>query len=73
VTYGTSRIRPAMLREGKVCFRTCFQRVLIPASYVIMLATKAYSTTNEPRSFREAFDHWLLCEILNAIGNHTIA
>jgi hypothetical protein len=62
-----------MFRQGKLCFRTCFQRVLIPASYVIRLATAAYSTITEPRSFCDAFDHWLLCKILNAIGNHTTA
>lgn len=50
------------------------QRVLIPASYVITLAQRAYATSGtEPNSFRVAVEHWLLCETLDAIGNHTLA
>jgi hypothetical protein len=67
------RIRAVMAQQGKICFRTCVQRVIIPASYVIKLANTAYTADGaEPSSFRTALDHWLLCEVLDAIGNHTI-
>jgi hypothetical protein len=62
-----------MAHNGKIGFRTCTQTVLIPTSYIIRLASTLYSASTEPHSFSDAIDHWLLCEILNAIGNHTIA
>ena len=72
-SYGDDNNRDGMIRQGKVAFRTCFHLALIPASYVIQLANQAYSTTgSQPFSFRDAFDHWILCETLNAIGNHTV-
>jgi hypothetical protein len=74
-SYGNDQNRTAMIRQGKISFRTCFQTVLIPASYVLVLAGKHYSasaTGSEPTSFRDAFDHWMLCETLNAIASHTI-
>jgi hypothetical protein len=61
-----------MIRNGKVSFKTCYQTALIPASYVIHLASEDYANDTEPGSFREALHHWFLCEILNAIGNHTV-
>jgi hypothetical protein len=65
--------RAAMIREGKINFKTCFSKALIPASYFIYLARQSSSDTSGPSTFRDAVDHWLLCEILNAIGNHTMA
>ena len=50
------------------------QRVLIPASYMVHLAQMEYGVNGtEPNSFHVAVEHWLLCETLDAIGNHTIA
>ena len=50
------------------------QRVLIPASYVVYLVQTAYAVDGtEPNSFCVVVEHWLLCETLDAIGNHTIA
>lgn len=62
-----------MLANGKIAYATCYQAVNIPASYAVRLASQAYTTDQEPRSFQAAVDHWLLCEVLNAIGNHTFA
>jgi len=63
-----------MAQQGKICFRTCMQRVLIPASYVVYLAQMAYPTNDTgPNSFHVAVEHWLLCETLDAIRNHTLA
>ena len=59
--------------QGKICFRTCFQRALLPVSYVLGLASVTYPAPGgEPRTFREAVDHWLLCEFLCAIGSHSM-
>lgn len=60
-----------MLAHGKVCFRTCYQRASLPASYILKLAEQHYPTP-EFKNFQDAFDQWFLCEVLNAIGNHTI-
>jgi hypothetical protein len=61
-----------MMRHGKVSFKTCYHTAHIPASYIIQLAAMDYSNDTEPGSFRDAVHDWLLCEILNAIGNHTV-
>lgn len=61
-----------MIRQGKIGFRTCFQGVLIPTSYIIQLARASYSGAKEPHCFQDAFDNWLLLEVLNAIGQHTV-
>lgn len=70
-SYGTSAIRTAMIDEGKINFKTCFSKVLIPASYIIRLAIQ--NSSLDSHIFQRAVDHWLLCEVLNAIGNHTVA
>lgn len=61
-----------MLSEGKISFKTCPRQVRIPASYLARLSEVSYSTDSEPKSLEEAIDHWLLCEILNGIGQHSI-
>lgn len=71
-TYGTHESRPAMIAHGKICFRTCYQRAALPWSYIIRLAEQVYPTADY-KDFESAFTQWLICEILNAIGNHTIA
>jgi hypothetical protein len=74
-SYGDNQNRAAMISQGKISFRTCFQTVAIPASHVLFLASSAYPSSgseHEPACFRDAFDHWMLCEILGAIGGHTM-
>ena len=69
-----AHLHSVMARQGKICFRTCAQCVIIPASYIVKLANTAYTSDGaEPSSFCAALDHWLLCEFLDAIRNHTIA
>jgi hypothetical protein len=70
--YGSSDIRAAMIAEGRISFKTCFCKALIPASYVIRLAKRSREA-GDLSVFRRAIHHWLLCETLNAIGNHTVA
>jgi hypothetical protein len=64
-----------MLAAGKISFRTCSRAVRLPGSYILKLVQALYpagSTSGEPCDFTEAFDHWFLCEILTAIGGHSM-
>lgn len=71
--YALPSYREVMLAEGKICFKTCSRQVRIPASYFARLSETAYEgRSNEPKSIEEAVHHWLLCEILNGIGQHSI-
>lgn len=65
-------LRTALLSSGKICFRTCFRRAYIPASYVLKLAEHDYENDALAGSFKVALEHWLLVEILSAIGQHSI-
>lgn len=70
--YSANRHHSAIARLGTISFRTCFRTVRFPAEYVVRLASAVYSPGSEPGSFKKACHHWLLVEILNAIGNHTM-
>ena len=73
--YSDSQNRQAMLAAGKISFRTCLKSARLPGSYILGLAHASYpslSPTGEPHSFNEAFNHWFLCEILTAIGGHSM-
>jgi hypothetical protein len=64
-----------MITEGKISFHTCARSAHLPGPYILELARKSYpavSASGEPRTFAEAFEHWFLCEILTAIGGHTM-
>lgn len=54
--------------EGKLCFRTCAKEVRIPVPYLQKIGAAA----TDAESFQKAFDHWMLLEILNGIGGHSI-
>ena len=59
--------------QGKISFRMYFQRALLPVSYVLGLASATYPAPGgEPKTFREAVDHWPLSEFISAIGGHSI-
>jgi hypothetical protein len=75
--YADHNVREMMLSNGKISFRTCMSYVRLPASYIIALTNRAYSSTSNsesagPSSFREAFNFWFLTEILSAIGGHNM-
>lgn len=63
-----------MMGQGRISFRTCSRTARLPGKYIIGLAQTSYPPVpgGEPASFDNAFDHWLLCELLNAIGGHSI-
>ena len=61
--------------QGRISFRTCSRTARFPSKYITtVLAQASYPPVpgGEPASFDDAFDHWLLCELLNAIGGHSI-
>ena len=73
--YSDSQNRQAMLAAGKISFRTCMKLARLPGSYILGLTHASYpslSALGEPRTFSEAFGHWFLCEILAAIGGHSM-
>lgn len=61
-----------MVAAGKISFRTCMKSAHLPGSYLLGLAQSPYPSLSEPHNFSEAFDHWFLCEILTAIGGHSM-
>jgi hypothetical protein len=67
------RHRVVMIPQGKFSFRTCFRQAFIPASYLLNLTRQSYSGDSEPKTLQDAVNHWLLIEILGAIGGHTVA
>lgn len=73
VQYAPARYRAGMMAEGKICFRTCFSQARIPMSYIQRLMGASHSPDREPHSAHDAIEHWLLYELLSAIGSHTIA
>ncbi len=73
--YADAQYRQAMLTAGKISFHTCSRAVHLPGSYILRLVQALYpagSTSGKPHSFTEAFNHWFLCEILTAIGGHSM-
>ena len=57
-SFGSGTPSTVLATQGKITFRTCFQRALLPLSYVLMLASAAYpSPGGEPKTFREAVEH----------------
>jgi len=71
---GTDNGRQAMAAEGKIVFKTCVKQANIPITFLKRLVNQSYPTsgTKPFLSFEQAFDHWLLCELISSIGNHTI-
>ncbi len=61
-----------MVSQGKISFRTCMREARLPGSYILKLARAVYPSSTEPHTFQEAFEHWFLCEIITAIGGHTM-
>ncbi|KDQ49089.1 hypothetical protein JAAARDRAFT_143923 [Jaapia argillacea MUCL 33604] len=72
-SYAADTIRAPMIAHGKICFKTCSKQARIPATHITRLAQVQYDGSTEPKRFRDAFDHWLLTEILTAIGAYSIS
>ncbi|KAE9383466.1 hypothetical protein BT96DRAFT_1033001 [Gymnopus androsaceus JB14] len=65
------RLRAEFLQNGVCSYKTCFQEMRIPVSYLISLLEATYSGETEPRNARDAIHFWLFRQILEAIGSHT--
>ena len=62
-----------MISQGKIAFKTCTHMVYIPASYLRSLSLMDYGEeVGDHKSLEDAVDYWLLTEILNTIGQHSI-
>lgn len=64
-------LRAQYLLNGICSYKTCFQEMRIPVSYLIHLLKGVYNTEVEPKSARDAIHFWLFRQILEAIGTHT--
>jgi len=56
--------------SGSCAFKTCSRSLRIPASYFISLLRATYDPSTELKDARTAVHHWLLVQILDAIGNY---
>lgn len=63
----------AMMAQGTWAFTTCGKQVYVPAPFLVQLASAQYPGPNgEPKDFHAAFDSWVQCQTLVAIGQHSI-
>jgi len=60
------------MEKGIISARTCFRSVFVPAIYIRKLLQATYPD-GERLSFKIAFEHWLLVELLNAVGGLSLA
>ncbi|KAG6835572.1 hypothetical protein H0H93_016886 [Arthromyces matolae] len=65
--------RAQMIKNGVISFRTCFQMMRFPASFIMSMARATYDPAEEPNSFQQAFDNWLFLGCITAIGQHSMA
>ncbi|EDR07311.1 uncharacterized protein LACBIDRAFT_299099 [Laccaria bicolor S238N-H82] len=56
-----------MASQGRISFQTCSKSVRFPACRILGLAGE-----NNHTPFHDRFDYWILTEILEAIGGHSI-
>lgn len=74
VPLATRIARAALASEGKITFKTCAKQAKVPVAFIDKLIQQPYPTNSTPPflSFEQAFDHWLLSELISCIGAHTI-
>ncbi|KAJ3780174.1 hypothetical protein GGU10DRAFT_437944 [Lentinula aff. detonsa] len=68
---GQESSRSEALRLGVHSYKTCFQEVRIPISFLIKLLTFDYNPGPEPDNARDAIHFWFFQQTLEAIGSHT--
>ncbi|KAJ3793016.1 hypothetical protein GGU11DRAFT_854086 [Lentinula aff. detonsa] len=68
---GQETSRTEALRLGVHSYKTCFQEVRIPISFLIKLLTLEYNSGLEPDNARDAIHFWFFQQTLEAIGSHT--
>lgn len=76
--HAESHQRQAYMAEGSISFRSCYRVARIPLVYIAELTSRNYPAVDdngnptEPYTLQQAIDHWLLVEICNGIGSHSI-
>ncbi|KAJ3767158.1 hypothetical protein FB446DRAFT_652580 [Lentinula raphanica] len=64
--------RALLLSHGTISFKTCTRDMHVPASHLLELLKRSYDGVSGPRNAKESVFHWLMFEILNAIGNYNV-
>ncbi|KAJ7582356.1 hypothetical protein C8J56DRAFT_1056496 [Mycena floridula] len=70
--------RVAFAQRGQLCMHTCINTVLIPAAHFSRIAQRIADAGPYPneeiraQETKKALHHWILVELLNAIGKHSI-
>ncbi|KAJ7166343.1 hypothetical protein C8R43DRAFT_1162799 [Mycena crocata] len=70
--------REINMANGTIAFASCFRTARIPLTYLIGLHRASYPTLDqqgqptEPLTLQSAIDHWLLMQIVGAIGDLSI-
>ena len=73
-----STIHAAFMKQGLICFRTCFRIACIPVIHLADICSQSYPARDaegnaiEPFTLKDAIDNWLLLQILAGIGRHSI-
>ncbi|KAJ6451543.1 hypothetical protein C8R45DRAFT_1124584, partial [Mycena sanguinolenta] len=73
-----STICAAFMKQGLICFCTCFRIARIPVIHLADICSQSYPARDvegnaiEPFTLKAAIDNWLLLQILAGIGCHTI-
>ncbi|KAJ3859235.1 hypothetical protein EV359DRAFT_68337 [Lentinula novae-zelandiae] len=65
------KLQNAYLSLGTCAFKTCTRSIKIPASFLIKLIRASYDPHSECKDARTAVHHWLLVEMLDAVGSYT--
>ncbi|KAJ6449939.1 hypothetical protein C8R45DRAFT_1128395 [Mycena sanguinolenta] len=73
-----STICAAFMKQGLICFRTCFRIARIPVIHLADICSQSYPARDvegnaiEPFTLKAAIDNWLLLQILTGIGRHSV-
>ncbi|TFK59998.1 hypothetical protein BDN72DRAFT_905353 [Pluteus cervinus] len=67
---GTDSDREALMKAGVICWHTCTNHTMLPVAYLCELAEKTYPHDGYT-SFVDAFDQWLLVQIVNGMCGHS--
>ncbi len=65
-------VRQGMVDHGKLSFRTCAAEVRLPCEFLVRLLRNPFSIYHTTATRKQALHHWLLTELLTAVGGHTM-
>ncbi|TFK63365.1 hypothetical protein BDN72DRAFT_902460 [Pluteus cervinus] len=67
---GTDQHREALMRAGVLCWHTCSGQAMLPIAYIFPLVDATYPHDGYA-SFEDAFDQWLLVQMVNGICGYS--